>query len=527
MGLLALSLLVGLPGNSSLPLDPHEAFVVQSTREMAQRQDWMVPWFNGRARLAKPPMNYWLTAAVACLSGSPAKATPADARMVSLAAGIGLALVCFLAGRSLYGETVALLAVLILVTSRGFFYYVHDGRPDMVYAFFCTLALGAFFVSLRTGEQRYRKRLLWLMWSAYALATLTKGPQMPLALVAGCAIWIRLDTGSWRPLGSRLRPLVGLSIMALLTLPWWLIVQHRVAGGLAGSQLSGSLLYLDPSRIINLFYLYKTPVLVLPWIVLLPFSIRMLSRHGSRNMDAWLPVILVAVPALMLSVGSQQRTVYMLPCLAPLALFLALACEPVFNLQTERRWPLVFALLAACLAIVPLLIMSQQVIVNPHVESAAPWTGLIWSVPAAWLLWSRLQPRRRGGAASLLLWSSLCLSVGYAVLGATGSGWSQERFEHRRLAREVAALAPGSFVTYAVSPDVFVFYGGHPVHEVRTPSGLRAEMRLRHDHSLPAIVYRSSLPSLRKRFSTTLLDAYQDNKTPNALALVQLKPLHR
>ena len=53
--LCALSLFAGLVCMGSVPLDSHEIFVAQTTREMSQRGDWVVPYFNGEPRL-NPPM---------------------------------------------------------------------------------------------------------------------------------------------------------------------------------------------------------------------------------------------------------------------------------------------------------------------------------------------------------------------------------------------------------------------------------------------------------------------------------------
>ena len=53
-----------LPGNGSLPLiDRDEPRFAQATREMMQRQDWIVPYFNQEYRFDKPPLIYWMMAA--------------------------------------------------------------------------------------------------------------------------------------------------------------------------------------------------------------------------------------------------------------------------------------------------------------------------------------------------------------------------------------------------------------------------------------------------------------------------------
>ena len=46
------------------------AFVSVTAREMLQRDDWVVPVFNGQLRLQKTPLNYWLVAGVGKITGS-------------------------------------------------------------------------------------------------------------------------------------------------------------------------------------------------------------------------------------------------------------------------------------------------------------------------------------------------------------------------------------------------------------------------------------------------------------------------
>src|SRR5271155_187316 len=54
------SLVLLLAGNWILPLtDRDEARFGEASREMLQRGDYVVPWFNGAWRLDKPALIYW------------------------------------------------------------------------------------------------------------------------------------------------------------------------------------------------------------------------------------------------------------------------------------------------------------------------------------------------------------------------------------------------------------------------------------------------------------------------------------
>ena len=69
--LLALSALVFLPGlGNSGRLSYHEAFVAQGAREMLDSGAWGYPTIGGLPWLEKPPMPWWLVAALGrCVGG--------------------------------------------------------------------------------------------------------------------------------------------------------------------------------------------------------------------------------------------------------------------------------------------------------------------------------------------------------------------------------------------------------------------------------------------------------------------------
>jgi 4-amino-4-deoxy-L-arabinose transferase-like glycosyltransferase len=51
-------------------LDNHECFVSVTAREMLENGDWILPTLNGRPKINKTPLNYWLVAAFAKVTGT-------------------------------------------------------------------------------------------------------------------------------------------------------------------------------------------------------------------------------------------------------------------------------------------------------------------------------------------------------------------------------------------------------------------------------------------------------------------------
>ncbi|MFO1350975.1 MAG: phospholipid carrier-dependent glycosyltransferase [Gammaproteobacteria bacterium] len=350
--LLILATLVAVVDVVHLPLDDHEVFVAESAQEMHDRGDWIVPYFNGQPRLNKPPLNYWLAAAAAWLTGDLAHIQGWHARAPSVLGGLGMVLLTLYIGVRLYDRQTAWLAGLIMASSAGFLMYTHNARPEMLYSFFCTAGIAAFINAWQADDQSRRQRWsAWSMWLAFALATMTKGPQLPLMLLAAMVIFLRTQRLLWARIARILRPLSGFAIIAVLCVPWWWALHLRLGGaGLRGSQLSGS--ELRPIWPPTLYYLYRPLQQILPWLVLLPGAVLAPWRKPGVT-PARLLGLLIIVPALILCLG-RLRWFYLLPALAPMCLLLAASAVSLFRASGDpapwwRKWilPVHWGLLVA------------------------------------------------------------------------------------------------------------------------------------------------------------------------------------
>lgn len=321
-----LALWVAAAGTSHIPLNGHEVYVAETAREMQVRGDWLIPYFNGELRLNKPPINYWLTGAVAWLAGQQ-EIQDWHARAVSALAATGLALLTLTLGRWLYSDRrVGLLGSLLLISSLGFFTFSHDARPDMLYAWFCSAGYTALAIAWRRQQAGQSTRLpCYAMWLAFALATLTKGPHLPaILLVAAAGFFHRRQRLSWRAIAGLLRPVGGLLLLAFIAGPWWWYLRRHVgADSLSHSQLGGALLTIDWRQLLNPYHFLRALQLLAPWSLLLPIVLVMAWRQ--RRLDEaslWL-LVMVCVAALILGFGSQRRWFYMLPLLPALCLLTA------------------------------------------------------------------------------------------------------------------------------------------------------------------------------------------------------------
>ncbi len=171
------------------PLNGHEAYVAVVARNMTQPDHWldaelvsgsipvnntlnhwMVPVFNGQARLEKPPLAYWCLAVPAKL-GMPLN--DFTTRLPSAIFAVLLAVVTLALGRAMLSSRAALLGTLMFTTSLGVIGWGRSARSDIQMTFWMSLAMFLFY--LAAHDERPRRHLLLLLaWTAIALGNMAK-----------------------------------------------------------------------------------------------------------------------------------------------------------------------------------------------------------------------------------------------------------------------------------------------------------------------------------------------------------------
>src|SRR5256712_5090848 len=175
---------LGRPGFSDT-----EGMFAEPAREMVVTGDWVTPRMNGEPFLTKPPLMYWLSAALFTLTG------PTEhARLWPALAGLGTVALTGALGGLLFGEGAGVTAALILATSAGFFVESRLLRADMVLVLAVTLALYC-YVRLRRGGGVLTAVGLW---ATIGLGMLDKG-FLALALPGGIIVATEVAEGILRP----------------------------------------------------------------------------------------------------------------------------------------------------------------------------------------------------------------------------------------------------------------------------------------------------------------------------------------
>ena len=135
----ALGICLGL--GTATRLTYHEAFVAQGAREIVASGNWWHPAIGGLPWLEKPPLPFWLVAAVGWCAG---EVTPTVARLPSAVAALGLALGVGLLAARRYGSAIGVLAGAVQVTTAWTILRGRLAEADILLACLITWTLLAF-----------------------------------------------------------------------------------------------------------------------------------------------------------------------------------------------------------------------------------------------------------------------------------------------------------------------------------------------------------------------------------------------
>lgn len=366
-------LLFHLAGTWLLPLvDRDEPRFAEASREMIERSDYVVPYFNNRYRFDKPPFTYWFQVASYRILGENAFA----ARLPSALAAALTALVIFAWGARLRLARAAWWGAIIFTLCLQVFIHAKAAVADMWLVFFMSLAHWAGYELWRDRFRgTWRSAVVrpvglrpwwWLFYCSLACAFLAKGPigWMPLGTI-GVVHFLRPTAHFVR----RFLFVRGILLMLVLVALWGVPALLRTHGeflqigmgqhvvgrtfgtmqGHGGNSLAAALLSLP-------FYFFTVFLSFAPWSFKLPWLTHRLWKKRD-SLDLYLVSGCVVI-FLIFTIVKTKLPHYILPAFPLLSLLLARhwldagVPEPVL-----RRWSVATAavLLAVALIGFPLL----------------------------------------------------------------------------------------------------------------------------------------------------------------------------
>ena len=299
---------------------------------MLERQDWVDIRFLGERDYynSKPPLNVWLIAASFATLGQ----TLFALRLPSATAAWVTVALLIVWGRRHLGNTVAVVAGLVLATSFGFL-YVHSGRTANTDALFTLMLTLTALVLMESRERPGRLR-----WCGPILASvfLLRGMAvlMPALMIVGVGL-------ARRELVTRARAYGTVAVIALLPILAWGIARWLVDGPLFFVALIRNDLIGVTTEILDnhaggwLFY----PAVLLKyhydWALAALATFALARRYGHPCADVRLVLLVwglvtVGVPTLMATKTSWYLTSFY-PCFAILA---ALAIAPALSVEWHQ-----------------------------------------------------------------------------------------------------------------------------------------------------------------------------------------------
>ncbi len=326
-----------LAGNWIPPLtDRDEVRFAEASREMIQRGDYVVPWFNGAWRFDKPVLIYWAQIASYKLFGI----SDFTARLPSALFTTGTALILVRWGRRVADGKTGLLAGLMFVACLHIALIGRVATADMALIFFFTLAFWSGW-ELTRPQQPQRHLWWWIFYAALALGFLAKGPEIYFAFCGLILGRILRKDDFYLPTGVTLVGFIlSFGLIALWGIPAILQthgeyyhigigehVIHRSTGVTDGHGLAGFGGYLAmlPLYFITFFISF------LPWtigkpggLLFIPRKIRNWWPERRHDSIGWYLFVQVAVVFVIFTLVRTKLPHYTAPAFPCIALWLAL-----------------------------------------------------------------------------------------------------------------------------------------------------------------------------------------------------------
>ena len=321
---------------------PDETRYSEVAREMIANHDFIVPYVNGIVFFHKPPLVYWIIDVFMSVFGQ----NTWGARL----ANPFLVLVCmlfvyFVVNKVLQSKVVALLSVIITLTTVLVLFVGRYLNIDMGIAVFLNLTMLSYWLSLKYDDD-YKMSSFWLLMAFVfsGLAVMTKGLVgivFPMAIVGLYSITMN----EWRRL-IYIRLYIGLFIVGIISLPWILLVDQQYPGFAYYYVVVQQILRYstdEQSRDVSkIFYLLVFTGAFFPWFGFLPQAFKeFFSKAGfknrKQNKNSWFLFIWGTFIFVFFGVSRSFLFGYLAPLMLPFCILIAIYIAKLFT-KNFSKW---------------------------------------------------------------------------------------------------------------------------------------------------------------------------------------------
>ncbi len=341
-------------------ITPDEARYAEIPREMLVNGNWVSPRLNGVRYFEKTPFSYWAFAVSFKIFGMNRFAL----RLPCMLAMLGCAWIIYLLMSQYYDRRLSLFAATVFAALPFVAILASVAITDMFLTFFVTGVTFTGFLAAQDNVSRTRRIVLLILCGFFCgLAFLTKGFlafAVPAVTLGPYLIWDK----KWKMLF--ILPWIPLVVLLLTAGPWCLAIHH---------QEPDFWRYFFWVEHINRFFggekaqHSKSPFFFIPifaaaialWVVMAPNLCRALYSQVKQSPLLKLCTCGVILPFLLFSCSSGKLATYILPCLPPAAILIAVGAQKFF--VEERRslaFHLTLLLFTIALPVAILLVLANM-----------------------------------------------------------------------------------------------------------------------------------------------------------------------
>ncbi|MCW3787055.1 ArnT family glycosyltransferase [Plebeiibacterium sediminum] len=350
-------LLIRLLLNAILPLmDKTEARYAEIARIMYETNNWITPQIDyGVPFWAKPPLNTWLSALSMKVFGVNEFAVRFPAFLLCL-------LIVFIVSKAVKEKGLGLfISAFVMFTLPQFLLHAGVVSTDTSLLLAITLIMIGFWKQINEP-----KKNIWgyLMFVGVGIGLLAKGPIAIILTGPPVFIWV-VWFKQWKNLFTRIPWLIGIPIMLLIAVPWYILAEQKTEGFLdyfiVGEHFKR---FVDSSWKGDKYGFPKQQPLGIVWLFLLGMALpwfqvvigNLWKNRSVAIKDKWvffLVAWMVWTP-LFFTVSKSLIHTYVLPVMPPIALLVVHYWDAIKRKKTNVIISLILPSLAAIALVVGL-----------------------------------------------------------------------------------------------------------------------------------------------------------------------------
>jgi 4-amino-4-deoxy-L-arabinose transferase-like glycosyltransferase len=487
-------------------IHPDEGRYAEIPREMVATGDWLTPRLDGIKYFEKPALQYWLTGAAYEAFGI----HQWTARLWPALAGFAGVFFIGYVGLRLEGARVGLYSAAALGGCAWYVLNSHILTLDAGLTLWMSVGFGALLLAQRSESTRREQRLWMLLaWSALALAVLSKG--LIGVVLPGASLFVySLLTRDWA-VWRRLHLAAGLSLLALIAVPWFVAVSLRNPEFFHFFFIHEHFeRFLTNEHHREGAWWYFIPIFaagILPWLTVFAWTAPRLWSDASADSNGFdwqrYAIVWSAFIFVFFSLSGSKLPSYILPIFPPLALLIG---RRLVDLSDRTLIWLTLPLVVTTAACLLLLGFGFDALVRRFVDEHQPLAPLLaygrWLIAAcavalaggvAGLWWLKTRQRTAAVLAVALTaqLAALLVLTGHDELADSRSA---EPILSRVTSRHGAIAADAPFYSIKMYDQTLPWYLGRTV----TPVAQRDELAMGLDSEPDKAV--ATLPEWKRRW---------------------------